>query len=398
MNTTAPSHMKRPRVGVLFGGRSVEHELSVITALQLISALDSVHYEPIPVYIDIQGRWFTGEPLLERAFYRRLPSALAEVQEVTLLPNPNIGGLVHKTGDQVDCSRRVPLDVCLMSFHGQHGEDGCVQGLLELAGIPYTGCGVLQAAVLMNKQICKSVAHAHEIPVLPGAVVEKANLLRDPAAAVQAVVDTPGLGTFPLFIKPNNLGSSVGIGKAKDATELLSALLNVFRFDTQALVEPCMTEMFEVNVSVLEGQPPIASVVEIPVSSSGALTYEDKYLRGGKKTGANEGMAALTRMIDPPDLPVELRETIRGYAVRAFAALGCAGVGRFDFIVDKPSGKPYFNELNSPPGSFAFYLWEKSHPPLLYTEVITRIIEGALNRASLRASLQCDIGFKALLR
>ena len=389
---------QRTRVGVLFGGRSVEHEISVITALQLISALDTITYEPVPVYIDIQGRWFSGEQLLERAFYRRLPGALTEVQEVTLLPNPNIGGLVHKDGEAIDCAKRVPIDVFLMSFHGQHGEDGCVQGLLELAGIPYTGCGVMQGAVLMNKQVCKSVAQAIGVPVLPGAVVEKAALLHDSAGALRSVLETPGCDRFPLFVKPNNLGSSIGIGRAKDEAELLSALLNVFRFDTQALVEPCMTEMFEVNVSVLEGQPPIASVVEIPVASSGALTYEDKYLRGGKKTGANEGMAALTRMIDPPDLPAELREQIRDYAVRTFRALGCAGIGRFDFIVDKPSSKPYFNELNSPPGSFAFYLWEKSHPPRLYTELISTIIEGALKRASLRASLQCDIGFKALLK
>ena len=389
---------QRTRVGVLFGGRSVEHEISVITALQLISAMDTVAYEPVPVYIDIQGRWYTGQLLLDRAFYRRLPGALSELQEVTLLPNPLLGGLVCKVGDTINCANRIPLDVCLMSFHGQHGEDGCVQGLLELAGIPYTGCGVLAAAVLMNKQICKSVAHAQGVPVLPGVVVEKADLLHDPAAAVQRVVSTPGCDRFPLFIKPNNLGSSVGIGRASNEQELLAALLNVFRFDLQALVEPCMTEMFEVNVSVLEGIPPVASVVEIPVSSSGALTYEDKYLRGGKKTGANEGMAALTRMIDPPDLPSELREHIRDYAIRTFQALHCAGVGRFDFIVDKPSGKPYFNELNSPPGSFAFYLWEKSHPRRLYTEVITTIIEGALARASRRASLQCDIGFKALLR
>lgn len=383
---------KRIRVGVLFGGRSVEHEISVISALQMISAMDTLRFDPVPIYLDVDGHWFCGDILLQRSMYKELDQHRDKLERVMLLPEPGIGGLVRAS----NITSRIPIDVFFPVFHGRFGEDGCIQGLFELSETPYVGCAVLAAALSMSKQRCKEFVQASGIPVLPGKLVEKSAAVVDLGKAIDSILAVPKLQDFPLFVKPNNSGSSIGIGRAMDRAELEAALAKVFAFDVEALVEPCMTEMFELNVSVIGGAPARASVIEMPVPTEHALTYEDKYLRGGKKTGESQGMASLTRVIDPVDLPAELRETVTRYALRAFEAIGCDGVARFDFIVDKRDSKVYFNELNSPPGSLAFYLWEKSHPRLLYTELIEQLIERAFERARWRASVRSEIEFKAL--
>lgn len=384
---------RRLRVAVLFGGRSVEHEISVISALQMISAMDTLRYEPVPVYIDLSGNWYSGAPLLQRSFYRNFDASAPGLERVILLPQPGIGGL-SKVGSS---NAVIPIDVFFPLFHGRFGEDGCMQGLFELAEVAYVGGGVLASSVAMSKQRCKIFLSGLGIPVLPGCLVEKGDALRGLDATLDTVLATPGLQQFPLFVKPNNSGSSVGIGKANDRSELAAALANVFVYDVEALVEPCLTEMFEVNVSVLAGKERRISVVEIPVSSAGALTYEDKYLRGGgKKSGDSQGMASLTRVINPADLDGDIKSSISSYAKQAFEALGCAGVARFDFMVSKTDGKIYLNELNSPPGSMAFYLWEKSEPRLLYTELIECLIEDALGRAGWKASVKWEMEFRAL--
>jgi D-alanine-D-alanine ligase len=385
------SRQKRIRVAVLFGGRSVEHEISVISALQLISAVDTLRYEPIPVYIDQDGRWHTGAALLQRSFYTQFAKRRTELTQVTLRPEPGLGGL-----SVIASNEMIPVDVFFPVFHGRFGEDGCIQGLFELTEIPYVGCGVLAASLSMSKQCCKEFVQAFQVPTVPGKLVTKASVLQNLQQALDDVIATPGLTQFPLFIKPNNSGSSIGIGRAKNREELAVCLARVFAFDHEALVERCMTDMFELNVSVVAGTEPSVSVIEMPVASDHALTYEDKYLRGGKKTGDSQGMASLTRLIDPPQISTELRSQVQKYALQVFKAMGCNGVARFDFIVDKQSGQPYFNEVNSPPGSLAFYLWEKTNPRLLYTELIERLIECAFARARERASLKSDIEFKAL--
>ncbi|MBX7145190.1 MAG: D-alanine--D-alanine ligase [Oligoflexia bacterium] len=384
---------QRLKVAVLFGGRSVEHEISVISALQMISAMDTLRYDPIPVYIDLSGKWFTGKPLLQRSFYRNFDAAAAGLENVTLLPQPGLGGLSRTSAP----NSILPVDVFFPLFHGRFGEDGCIQGLFELAEVPYVGCGVLASAVAMSKQRCKTLLAGVGLPVLPGCLVEKPDVLRDLDAQLARVAASPWLEQFPLFVKPNNSGSSVGIGKAANREELAATLANVFVYDVEALVEPCLSDMFEVNVSVLAGRAKRVSVVEIPVATAGALTYEDKYLRsGGKKSGESQGMASLTRVIDPADLDPGIKNTITDYARRAFDALGCRGVARFDFMVSKADGRIYLNELNSPPGSMAFYLWEKSAPRLLYTELVDCLIEDALDRAGWRASVKWEMEFRAL--
>ncbi len=395
---------KQLRVAVLFGGRSVEHEISVITALQLIMAIDPEKFDVVPVYIAPDGRWYTGSELLDRAFYKRVPQALAGLQEVTLLPKPGVGGLM-RVGGTVDLAKQalslqsqvIPVDVFLPVFHGQFGEDGCIQGLFEMAQVPYTGSNVPSSAVTMNKYICKMYLKEHGIPVLPALRVSRRRALADLASVCDWVVSHEGFSSFPLFVKPCNLGSSIGVSRAKDASELSAALAKVFRYDTIALIEPCITDIMEINVSIREHDGFKASVVEIPVSESGVLSYEEKYLRGGgKKTGQSQGMASLTRVIDPQDLDPELKSQVISYGLRAFELLGCSGVARLDFIVDLSTGNLYFNELNAFPGCCAFYLWARSNPRVLYTDLISDMIESALATFAEQSQLDRNIGLKAL--
>ena len=387
------------RAAVFFGGRSVEHEISVITALEVLNVLDVTAIAAFPVYVAQDGRWFVGEALWSKDFYRGLPRSLGDVTEVTLLPHPRSPSALTVTAGARK-GEVIQFDVALPIFHGQFGEDGCMQGLFELADVPYTGCGVLASAVSMNKATCKAVAKAHGIPVLPWFVVEKCAAQANYAEVVQRLMAEPGLQSFPLFVKPNNLGSSIGVGRGVDAVSLASSLANVFKYDEQAIVEPCVTSMFEINVSVLEGVPPLASVVEVPVSESGTLTYEEKYMRGGGKKGPtraqSQGMASLVRAIDPESLSSDYKERVRTYALKAYESLGCRGVVRFDFMVNKENGELFFNELNALPGSLAHYLWAKSNPPRLYPENLTRMIKGALDRHARKATLERNTGFRAL--
>ncbi|MCB0335685.1 MAG: hypothetical protein KDD62_05245 [Bdellovibrionales bacterium] len=394
---------QRERIAVLFGGRSVEHEISIITSLQLLKAMDTTRYEPVPVYIAPSGRWYTDVKLFNRDNY---PIAnFEELTEVTVLPTPDIGGLTvlePKRSWSLRGPKKgsvIPIDVFLLGFHGEFGEDGCIQGLLELAGATYTGNDVLGSSVAMNKYVCKVFLEAHGISVLPSMVIRKSEAQKDIRSISSRIFSTKGIEKYPVFIKPNHLGSSVGIAKANNDDELVSALATVFKYDFEALVEPFLSEMFEVNVSVMDGDPLRASAVEIPVSDSGVLSYEEKYMRGGKKKAgpsSSDGMASLTRVINPKDLSVEIKQQVIESATKAFDLLYCSGVGRFDFMVDKATGEVYFNELNPMPGSFSFYLWIESEPSVLYTEEVTRMIKQAKSRRAMKASLDKNFGFKAL--
>ncbi|MFN5063752.1 MAG: D-alanine--D-alanine ligase family protein [Pseudomonadota bacterium] len=397
---------KRVRVAVLFGSRSVEHEISVITALQLMAAIDPARYEVVPVYIAPNGSWYTGDALFERAFYRGVPDSLAKLQEVTLLPKPGIGGLT-KIGGAVDVAKDalsisplvIPIDIFVPVFHGQFGEDGCIQGLFELANVPYTGSNVPSSAITMNKYLCKMYLKEHGIPVLPALLVSRRDAREALDKTIESITAQQGFSTLPLFVKPCNLGSSIGVSRVTTREQLAPALAKVFRYDTAALIEPCVSQIMEINVSIRDFNGTQASVVEIPVSDSGVLSYEEKYLRGGgKKTGESQsqGMASLTRVIDPVDLDPSLRSQVIEYGKRAFSLLGCSGVARLDFIVDLATEKLYFNELNAFPGSCAFYLWARSNPRVLYPDLIDQMIQTGLRTFADQASLDRSIGLKAL--
>ncbi len=401
--------MSKKNVCVLFGGRSVEHEISMITAIQYIEAMDRELYNVIPVYIAHSGKWYMGDKLLNKQFYRKLPSCLSEVDEVTLLPDPTVQGLtVVRSAASGLLSRFkkpevVPVDVYVPAFHGTYGEDGCIQGLLELADAAYASCDVLSSAVAMNKYICKVIAGHHDVPVLPSRLVTRDEFRANVSETRTKVLNSEGLGNYPLFIKPVHLGSSIGIGKATSDAELDAALAEVFKYDDTAIVEPCVKDIMEINISVMDSEDLTASVTEIPVGTDGVLSYEDKYLKEGagkkgKLQGAQEsqGMASLSRSIDPEHLSDDIKKVVTGYALKLAKILGASGVGRFDFIVNNSDGSIYFNELNPIPGSFAFYLWEKSKPPVIYPQLINKMIDRALERKANKAQYEKDTGFKAL--
>ncbi len=400
---------KKKNIAVLFGGRSVEHEISVITALQLINVLDVTQYNPVPVYIAQSGRWYVGDRLLEKSFYRGLPGAVREVQEVALIPIAGSKGLTVINPQRGLWSfgrvaaEIVPVDVYFLAFHGTFGEDGCIQGMLEMADATYTGCTVLPAALGMNKYKCKKVLEAVGIPVLPAGLVDRSVAQQSLAQVREQIFATPGLEQLPLFVKPCNLGSSIGIGVATDEASLNGCLVNTFRYDAQAIVEPCVKDIVEINVSVVgDADGVTASVVEMPVSLSGVLTYEEKYLRddGAKKNSESDsqGMASLSRIIDPPDLDSALKQAGIDYAKKAFQTLGCSGVSRIDFIIDSNTDQLYFNEINTLPGSLSFYLWMKSQPKVVYTELLNQIIQQAEKRQGTMLSLKRQEGMRALFK
>jgi D-alanine-D-alanine ligase len=378
------------RLAVMFGGRSIEHEISVITGLQAIQAIDPKQYAIFPVYLALNGKWYTGRQLLNRSFYQTLPGGYSALTEITLLPDPSLGGFTNRKTQET-----LPTDLCLLCFHGQYGEDGCVQGLLELADLPYTGGGVLSSALTMSKSHTKDILNAHQIPTLPHVAIHKKDAIQSLEAVRIAILEAL---SFPLFIKPNHLGSSIGVSKAIDLPSLDRALAKVFQYDSTALIEPYVERLMELNIAVVDNDPPQASVIEIPLASEEALSYEDKYLRSSSKTsgGGSQGMAGLTRVIDPPDLDPALKKEVIALSLKAFQLLNCSGVCRFDFMVDLTSNKLYFNEVNPIPGSLSYYLWDKAAPPILYTELLNKLMNrSAVNKAQQR-SLNKNFGFHAL--
>ncbi len=398
MSRQKNSKKEKIRLAVLFGGRSVEHEISIITGLQAMQAMDPEKYSIIPIYIAPTGKWFTGKPLYNRPFYRTFDASHPEIQEVTLLPKPDVQGLlVCKNG--IPTQEKIAIDACFLGFHGQQGEDGCIQGLLEMTDIPYTGCGVPAAAVSMNKFLCKAIVKAAGVPVLPGIKVSKEDAMQSLAAVCRQIQSTPGLENFPLFVKPCSLGSSVGVSPALDLYALHGALAKVFQYDDYAIVEPFIQNLLEVNISILDGTPVKASVTEIPLTSreTGALSYDDKYMRGGNKLAKpSQGMASLARIINPDHLPLTVKAAITQYALDAFKAIGCSGQARLDFMIDTSKDQIYFNEINPIPGSLAFYLWDRLDPPLLYTQSIDQMIARAFEKKAMKLSLKDHIGFRAL--
>lgn len=395
--------MDKKNVAVFFGGRSCEHEISIITGLQLIEYLDTNKFNIIPVYIARDGRWYSGQELLNRAIYKDFENKKKVLNEVTLYPYLGQKGLTVTKKACFFGEKIIPVDIYFPAFHGEFGEDGCIQGLFELAGVPYVGSGVLPSAIAMSKNTAKTVVSQYGIPVLPSVTINKELVEKEGIEATKKEIFANNTLKYPVFIKPNNLGSSIGVSKATNDEELLIALTKVFKRDKEALIEPYMDNMFEINISVLDTTDGLrTSVVEIPVTDGSFLSYEDKYLREGKgkKKGGtpkrSEGMASLTRSINPVDLDEKIKNTVSEYAKIAYKAIKASGVGRIDFMYDKNSGTIYLNEFNLIPGSLSFYLWEKSDPVLLYTEELTKIIDRAFEVYSIKQELDRDTGFKAL--
>lgn len=381
-------------VAVLFGGKSVEHEISVISAVQAMGHLDREKYDLVPVYITKDGKFYTGECLTKIESFRNIAAMLKQCRQVLMTNQEGRCVLVPYPMTFGYKKHIKTIDVAMPIVHGTNVEDGALQGFLKTLGVPFTGCDVLSSAVGMDKYVMKLVFQAAGIPVLDCRCFMRSRFYADEEAMVSEIEEQ---FTYPVIVKPVNLGSSVGISMASNRAKLLKALDEAFRYAPKVLVERGITALREINCSVLgDVHEAEASECEEPLNAGEILSYQDKYMSGGKgsKQGAkqdSQGMASLARKI-PADLTPELREKIRTMAVKGFQALGCCGVSRIDFMIDESTGAVYLNEINTIPGSLSFYLWE----PLgvSYKQMLDRMIKLALKRAreEEELSFSFDIG------
>jgi D-alanine-D-alanine ligase len=376
-------------IAVLFGGRSVEHEVSVVTALQVMENLDPTKYTALPIYIAKDGTWYTSERFKKIDSFKQdvLPQTLREAEIVKWNPVPGSvvriesqdapmekRGWFAKTKTSAPASREVNIDAVIPALHGTYGEDGSVQGFLELTGVPYTSAGVVGSAVGMDKIVMKAVFKGSDIPVVKYDWFTREDWEGQSEAIITRLV---GKLKFPMFVKPCNLGSSVGISRAENEDELRNAIEIAKHYDTRILVEEGVENAIEINVSVLGDELySQASLCERPVSWEAFLTYEDKYIRGN----FNKGSSAAREI--PARLPDGMTEQIQALAKRAFHAVQAKGVVRVDFLVSE-TNEVYVNEINTIPGSLAFYLWEPTG--LSYRNMLTELIEIAKRTARRKA-------------
>lgn len=364
----------KTNIAVFFGGRSVEHEISVLSALQAINAFDTEKYNVIPIYITKEGKWFTSEALLDVENYKDMKALEKKSEEVFM--KPEFGNYkLYKTRKGLFKSNDVAaeLHAVLPVLHGTNGEDGVFEGILETIGIPFAGCNTLSSAVGMDKIIMKMILRSEGIPVVDYVWTTDKDWGRHRESIIERIEKELG---YPVIVKPANLGSSVGIGRADNRTELIEKIDNAEKFASRIIVEKCIKNLKEINCSVLgDYEDQQASILEEPIKSGEILSYTDKYM-GGSKT-ESRGMQASDKRI-PADLSEEVTSRIQQMAKDTFKALACHGVSRVDVMIDDDNGDIYVNEINTIPGSLSFYLWEYSGLP--FKELIDKLISLSFKR------------------
>ncbi len=365
----------KPTLAVFFGGMSVEHEISVISAVQAMRSVSRDKYDLLPLYITKEGDFYTGENLTDIGEYKNLPGLLAACTKVYITKEDGVSVYPAVTGRFKKREPLAKIDFAFPVVHGTNCEDGTLQGFFELLGLPYAGCDVLASAVGMDKVVFKSVLQSAGLPVLPCVSFYAKKWIADKAALTQRIKDEIG---FPLIVKPANLGSSVGISKVESPELLEQAVSLAMSFANKILIEHAVTSLREINCAVLgDADECRASECEEPVMSGGILSYTDKYVSKGG--GSSKGMSGLKRKL-PADISGEKRAEIQKTACRAFQAAGCCGVARIDFLMDTADdNRVYVNEINTLPGSLSFYLWEATG--LKYPELIDRLVELGYKRA-----------------
>ena len=343
-------------VAVFFGGQACEHDISIVTSHQIMENMNRDRFRVVPVYITREGQWYSGEKLFDMEFMRRFDSEEKSLQRVLISPMPNDRKLLiepKKSGLFGKKEEFIVIDAAIIAMHGLNGEDGTLQGVLELAEIPYTSSGVLGSAVGMDKVMMKAAFRGADIPVLPGICILRDEWESNPEQAIAKVEKD---FQYPLMVKPANLGSSIGISKADDRDGLYEAMEVAVQYDRRILVEHAVEEMAEYNCSTMGFSEEVrVSVCEQPVSWQSFLTFEEKYLRDS--SGKNAGMENMGRILPAP-IDDELTAQIQALSGKIFRLFDCKGVVRIDYIYDKANQQIYANEINTIPGSFAFYLWE----------------------------------------
>ncbi len=365
---------KKLRVGIVFGGRSSEHEVSVASARSVMAAMNSETYDIIPIAIAKNGQWLPGTP----------PDALASPKEMAAskpsehiaAEPPEVFDRLPQLRDATGQNRFPEVDIIFPVLHGAFGEDGTIQGMLELAGLPYVGCGILGSALGIDKEKAKILFRAAGIPVTPWVTCYRQEIRSAPEAIIRKV---EAAFQYPVFVKPATLGSSVGVTKAHNANELLEGLQMAAAYDRKILVEQGIN-CRELECAVLGNDNPAASVVGEVIASKEFYDYESKYLDGASKT------------LVPAPIDNALAQRIREYAIKAFQALDLSGLSRVDFFLSKDNGAIYLNEVNTLPGftEISMYpkLWEATGIP--YTQLIDRLIELGFERARDRAAESYD--------
>jgi len=353
---------KKLHVAVLFGGRSGEHEVSLMSARSVLSVLDPAKYEVTQVGITHAGTWLTGADVLEKLEANKTDGLIP----VLVSPDPSERGIYIMEGLS-GLKKWSDIDVYFPVLHGTFGEDGTLQGLFELADVAYVGAGVVGSSVGMDKGVFKDVMIANHIPVVDMMIVLRAEIENDMVSVIERAEK---VSEYPLFTKPANLGSSVGVTKCSNRSDLQEGLMEAALFDRRILVQKGVKNAHEVEVSVLGNDEPVASVCGEVLPSREFYSYESKYIDG------------TSGLLIPAPIPDEISECIREYAVRAYKAIDCAGMARVDFFVEKDTNRIYLNELNSIPGftKISMYpkLWEASGLP--YNKLVDRLIELAMER------------------
>jgi len=364
----------KTRIALMFGGKSVEHEVSIISGIQAYLNMDTDKYDVIPVYITKNNEFYIGDDMGEIEKYKNIPELLKNSQRVILVNEDNEFKLTPYPMKKFGNKKPEVIDIAFPVVHGTNVEDGALQGYLKTIGIPFVGCDVTASALGMDKYASKVVLKENNIPVLDGYCYTTS----DYADIDNIIKDIEEKLGYPVIVKPYNLGSSVGISVASDKEGLINSIDDAFLYSKKIIVEHAITKLREINCSVLgDENEAIASECEEPLHTDEILSYKDKYLSNGSKSGGSKGMASVSRKI-PAELSPEKREEVREMAVKAFKVLGCNGVSRIDFMIDEENGNLYFNEINTIPGSLAFYLWEPVG--VKYKELLTRMVELSLKR------------------
>lgn len=361
------------QIGVIFGSRSCEREVAIISAVQLMRHADREKYKIIPVYISDDGNWYTGDKLTDIQAYK--PFRPDQKGIIRVFPDLSSGSgalLTIRKGSGLFAKEKTEIvariDAYIIVMHGLNGEDGTLQGLMELINVPYTSTGVAGSALGMDKIMMKQFFQGAGLPVLPGLSFTRSEFSRERESVLNKVEQKLG---FPVFVKPANLGSSIGVSRADDTEALADSLELAFEYDRRVLVEKGLDKPIELNCSVMGYDDIVeASPIEMPLNSDEFLDFKDKYLA----SGGSKGMASLHRVLPAP-IEDELKKEIQEMSRTIFRMLDCKGVVRIDYMFDKHSEKLYITEINTIPGSLAFYLWENAGIP--YSTLIDRMIEFA---------------------
>lgn len=379
------------RIGLFFGGNSSEHEISIISALQAAENFDKNKYEVIPIYISKDSRFFVGENIGNIDSYKHIDKLMATSHQAAFVKTQNCVDIIIYPKPAMKKQLYAQIDLAFPVVHGTNAEDGTLAGFFELLDIPYSGPNIVSSAVGMDKYLQKIIFKEAGINVLEGMIIHIDEFSKDKEHTISKAVSKFG---YPIIVKPNNLGSSIGIKIANDKDALEEALSFAFKFSRKALLERAIKHLKEVNISVLGDDEMLAfSECEEPIGKDEILSFNDKYLSGSKNKASKSSsgtMESFDRRI-PADITTEQKEMVRDYAKKAFTILGAAGVSRIDFTIDCDDNAVYLNEINTIPGSLSFYLWEASG--LSYKELIDKLIDIALKNYRLKKNL--NFSFKS---